>query len=126
MFLSYANPDREVAAEFAALLKSRFTEVFDYRDGDSIPAGENWLRQVHESLARTAVGVVLFSESYNTREYCLHEAERLAKLHIGGDAKVFPVRLDDAKVPDVLSDIEYLRLNQLGVPGTVDRILDRL
>lgn len=45
VFVSYSGRDQEVASRLSRRLKETFEDVFDYRDGQSIPAGVSWLER---------------------------------------------------------------------------------
>lgn len=94
MFLSYSGNDRDIAARFAAELRSRFQTVFDYREREGIPAGEFWQDHISEVLSGVAIGVLLLSDSYFHSGHCMDEARHLYRraMEGGGAAASGPPR----------------------------------
>jgi predicted nucleotide-binding protein len=111
VFLSYANEDKETAELFSRALHARFQEVFDYRKSGSIRTGQNWLDELMDSLAKTAVGVLLLSPNYVASPYCVTEAQRLYQASIEGRATLLPVRLQHVELPEFLKGVQYRRLS---------------
>jgi hypothetical protein len=124
VFLSYAGEDADRAAEFAAELRRRFQEVFDYRD--SMRFGEYWQDQLSHRLTKSAIGVILFSQHYRESSYCMDEARHLYDGFMNGQAKLLPVKLDDASVPDLLSGLQYARLSRYSPAEIVERFTRQL
>jgi hypothetical protein len=127
VFLSYAGEDGAIAAEFADELRRLFQEVFDYRERESIPAGEFWQDHISGELSSAAIGVILFSESYANSGHCIDEARHLYGRKIENQARLLPVRLDDSQAPALLAGLEYRRLGEWGSPAElISAWLDRL
>jgi hypothetical protein len=112
VFLSYAGPDADIAAEISAELKRRFQRVFDYRDGQSLKAGQAWLPSLFGQLSASAVGVLLLSQSYLASGHCRHEAEEMINLRDSNKMFVAPMKLgrDRLDLPTFLDSTQYLRL----------------
>ena len=123
MFLSYAGEDTDRGAEFAAELRRRFQEVFNYRDPQSLRVGEHWQDQISRRLAGSAVGVILFSRHYRESGYCMDEARHLYDGFVTGRAKLLLVKLDDASPPDLLSSLQYARLSEGSPAEIVERFM---
>ena len=117
MFLSYSGRDAGIAAQFADELRRLFQEVFDYRDRESIPAGEFWQDHVKGELSSAAIGVILFSQSYANSGHCIDEARHLYGRKIENEAKLLPVRLDESPAPPLLAGLEYRRLGEWKRPA---------
>lgn len=126
VFLSYAGEDADRGSQFAAELRRRFQEVFDYRDDGSLQVGEHWQDQVNRKLASAAVGVILFSRHYCESGYCMDEARHLYDGFVSGRAKLLSVKLDDAKAPDLLSGLQYDRLSTRTPAEIVERFVGQL
>jgi hypothetical protein len=110
IFVSYAGEDRDMASQLAEALRKRFRMVFDYQDGQSIPAGDNWLKTVFDRLKTSAVSIPLLSKHYLASKNCLHEAEQAVALRDNERKHVIPIRLykdDGAKPPAFLESIQY-------------------
>ncbi len=123
VFLSYSGKDAELGALFSAELKKNFQSVFDYRDGGSLAAGDYWRDQLNDSLARTAVGVILLSENYAASGHCMDEARVLYDGKVEGRVVLLPVRVDSSKVPALLATVHYARLGDGSPAGIVERFL---
>ena len=112
VFLSYSGKDQEVAHQISTLLKRRFQEVFDYRDGESITPGQPWLKEIFDQLAKSALGIPLLSENYLNSRNCLHEAEEMVARQDSGKMIVIPVKLDSdpLELPTWMQNSQYLRI----------------
>src|SRR5262249_53611456 len=71
VFLSYSGNDVDIASRISKALKSKFQDVFDYRDGKSIRSGRPWIDEIDLNLRRAAVGVQLLSPTYLASGHCL-------------------------------------------------------
>ena len=112
VFLSYSGKDTEIAAEISKALKGRFQRVFDYKDGESIRAGEPWLKEIFDQLAMAAVGIPLVSGSYLASGNCVHEAQEIVAKHDEGSLKLLPVKLYEDKIdgetrPNWMGNLQY-------------------
>jgi hypothetical protein len=111
IFVSFSGEDEEVAEELTAALRQRFQEVFNYRDGKSIPGGSPWMEEIFAQIAARPVGVLLYSPSYFKSGNCLHEARAMLARRDRGEMKVVPVKLHQGKLemPAEFDDVQYLR-----------------
>jgi hypothetical protein len=109
IFLSYAGEDAEIAAPISAALQRRFKHVFDYKDGQSLKAGEAWLPAIFDKLSKSAVGVPLLSPAYFESGNCKHEAEHMVALRDQGKMRVIPIKIhsDMDGLPSFLKSIQY-------------------
>ncbi|GGN67913.1 toll/interleukin-1 receptor domain-containing protein [Nocardia rhizosphaerihabitans] len=129
VFLSYAHEDGRVAEVFNRELSGKFQEVFDYRKNGSIRTGQNWLDELMDSLAKTAVGVLLLSPDYVASPYCLTEAQRLFQASIEGRVTLLPVRLRHLELPEFLKGVQYRRLGadlEVDVEAVVSELIELL
>lgn len=109
VFLSYANEDADLGAEFSAELSRNFQDVFDYRKKAAIRAGVPWIDQVYEELSAAAVGVLLISAKYQESRYCMDEARQLFDAYQKDQVVLVPVKLDQTAAPPFLKDLQYER-----------------
>jgi len=126
VFVSYSGEDRQIAQAIVRELKKRFQEVFDYRDGESITAGQPWLQEIFDKLAKAALGIPLISVHYLTSGNCLHEARQMVAQQDAGKLSVIPIKLvdDDVTVPTWAEDRQYLRLWEYESPeAAVDKLI---
>lgn len=101
-FISHSSEDSEAARAITEILRQRGIDVWiDHeriRLGDSIPS------RIEEGISGCDVILVLISESFVTSRWCRAEYEPLLSREIeSGRTLVIPVRLDDAKIPPLLS-----------------------
>ena len=126
VFLSYAKEDAAAAGQFAAALKQRFQEVFDYHDIGSLPVGEYWQEQLARKLSAAAVGVILLSEHYARSPYCREESFHLHDSFLNKRAKLLPVKLDEAVPPPHLTKLQYARVSQQNPAEIVESFVRQL
>ena len=113
VFLSYCGADQEAGARIGAILRKRFQQVFDYRDGKSITPGAPWLDEIFRSLSASAIGVPLFSASYFASGNCEHEARELISRRDARQMFVFPIRLPgEFPLPEWTRSTQYALLGQ--------------
>jgi hypothetical protein len=113
IFISYSGEDVGRVERIASAFRRRFQSVFDYRDGgQSIRAGDAWLEKIFSELERSAVAVLILSESYFKSDNCQHEARQIVAARDNKKMKLLPVKLEpgDLKLPPWLQDTQYLRL----------------
>lgn len=115
VFGSYSGRDQEVASRLSRRLKETFVDVFDYRDGQSIPAGVSWLEQVTGELASSAIGIALLSPAYVASGNCLQELRQMVAYRNDKKMRVIPVKLESqVELPHYVKDIQYLRWWEYG------------
>jgi hypothetical protein len=115
VFLSYSGRDQEVASRLSRRLKETFEDVFDYRDGQSIPAGVSWLEQVTGELASSAIGIALLSPAYLASGNCLQELQQMVAYRNDKKMRVIPVKLESqVELPHYVKDIQYLKWWEYG------------
>ncbi len=113
IFISYAGEDQGASEEIRSALRNRFQNVFDYRDGKSIPAGKEWLGHIYDQIQRSTVGIPLFSSEYFSNGNCMHELEKMIALKDEGRMQIFPVKLNEGerlKMPPAIDSTQYWRL----------------
>lgn len=110
VFVSYAGKDSEVADRLIALLKNRFQEVFDYRDGKSITPGEPWLKEIFDKLSDASLGIPLVSENYLQSGNCMHEAQEMVAKRDANEIAMIPVKITERKIdrPTWMRNRQYL------------------
>jgi hypothetical protein len=129
VFLSYSGQDRDFASDFIAALKSKFQQVFDYRNPDENPAGQSWMETIFNRLSTAPIGVALLSPSYFESGNCLHEGQQLMAAVDAKRLRFFPLKLHNEKfdMPPWMQNIQYLRLWEYPRPGlAVDAIIRQL
>jgi hypothetical protein len=126
VFLSYSGADADPAHAVSAALKARFQTVFDYRDGESLRAGTEWLPGIFDRLAASAAGVILLSPSYLASGNCEHEAMELMALRDQRKIALLPVKLRDETldVPSWLKTVQYDRLYASTPDAVADHVVE--
>ena len=126
--LSFAGEDREVAEEFANLLRAKNRRVYydEYQPAEL--AGRDLAAHVAEIYRTKARYCVMFvSQYYPLKKWT--EAERTAaREHALRDADeyILPLRLDDSEVPGITETTGYRDLRQHSVESVVDLLEQRL
>jgi hypothetical protein len=111
VFLSYSGKDQDLAAAIATELKKRFRTVFNYRDGESIAAGQNWQEEIFGKLAGSAIGIALLSPDYLASGYCRHEADVMFAQRDAQKMTVLPIKIrnQELELPPWATSVQYLR-----------------
>ena len=128
VFLSYAGEDSDLAAEISAELKKHFQTVFDYKDGESITPGEDWMDEIFKKLSLSAIGVPLYSPDYFKSGNCLHEAREMIARRDSQKMKVLPIKLrkEDVELPPWIGSVQYLHYSKYpNVEDVVKAIIQR-
>jgi hypothetical protein len=115
VFISHSSDDSAAAVAIAKALRQQ--GVDSWIDHEQIRPGDSILSRIEEGIAGCDVILVLISESFVRSRWCRAEYEPLLSKEIeSGQTIVIPVRLDDAKVPLLLSAKKYADLRR-GVDG---------
>ena len=112
VFLSYSGADREFVADLAKALRSKFQQVFDYRDqGESIVPGRRWISEVFDKLSASAIGIPILSPTYFESGNCTHEARQMVALADAGKLRMLPVKIKEGELelPSWMQDLQYAR-----------------
>jgi hypothetical protein len=127
-FISHSSEDLAAARIIADILRQRGIEPWlDHeriRPGDSVPG------RIEEGISGCDVILLLISKSFIRSRWCRAEYESLMSKEIkSGRTLVIPVRLDDAKMPALLSAKKYTDVRD-SIGGTAmeelaETILDR-
>jgi hypothetical protein len=126
VFFSYAGEDKAAGANLSAELKRQFQKVFDYRDQESIRAGQPWLDEIFDQLSRAAVGISLLSAGYMKSENCQHEARDLVARRDNKKITFLPVSLagEQYATPSWLQSTQHLEWSEgLSAQDLVKRII---
>ena len=126
VFLSYSGQNKAKGALLSAELKRQFQRVFDYRDGESIRAGYEWLDEIFDQLSAASVGISLLSEGYLKSDNCMHEARELVANRDNKSMKFVPVYLagETFKTPSWMRSTQGLTWsNDLDEKALVQKII---
>jgi hypothetical protein len=112
VFVSYSSDDRDIASGFLSKLKTRFQEVFDYRDQGAIRPGADWMDDMFKRLSASTVGIPLLSKNYFESAYCPQECQRFMDGRAKKRMHVIPIKLrnEPLDLPEYIKGQQYLRL----------------
>jgi len=128
VFLSYAGRDEQAAQALVASLRETFQRVFDYRDGESIRAGQPWLEEIFTQLSASAIGIPLLSTSYVESGNCLHELREMVAQRDSKKMEMVSVVLEEGvEIPAYVRDLQYLpRWKYDGAQEVIEAIVKAL
>jgi hypothetical protein len=113
VFISYAGTDYDAASDVRAAVRTKFQEVFDYRDGQSIRPGQPWLKEIFDRLSVSPVGIPILSPAYLQSGNCMHELRQMIAQVDDKKMLLFPIKLrkdDSFSAPPELQAFQYVRL----------------
>ena len=123
VFLSYANPDREIVRRVADGLQAEGIRV--WFDEESLKPGSKWVQEIERGLD-AADFVAFFISPHSVRKNGWAQQELQIALHrqISGEegAVILPVLLERAEVPPLLRNIQWLDMTD----GNVERAVHSL
>jgi TIR domain len=104
IFISYASPDRAVAQEVSAWLRTAGHEVFlddDLRAGISV--GEEWKQRLYSVLRQADAVIGVVTSSFVVSNWCS------AELGIAGalGCRLMPLRAETGIVHPLMQDLQY-------------------
>lgn len=126
VFVSYCGQNKDKGSILSAELKRQFQKVFDYRDGESIRAGNEWLDEIFDQLSAASIGISLLSEDYVQSDNCMHEARELVANRDNKRMKFVPIYIagEKFKTPSWMRSTQYLTWsNALSVEALVQQII---
>lgn len=124
IFISYNHRDSNIVEPIAVELKDIFGQDAVFYDKWSIRPGDSIVGSMDEALEKC--GLFLFFISKNSIDSNMVKLEWQTALNVSTDKNVrfVPVRLDESKVPTILSDRLWLDAYTNGIPTTTRQIID--
>ena len=126
--LSFADQDKVIAEEIAALLRAREISVFldEYKSGDLW--GKDVLDHFVNLYARKArYCVILISQFYPLRTWTIAERTAVQQRALRDTNEyIVPLQLDDTDVPGVAETTAYRDLRQHSITTIVDLLEQKL
>ncbi len=116
-FVSYSRKDTEVVRAVASELTKRNIAI--WMDSTSLNVGENWADTIFRSLEQAAGLIIFLSAASLESPWVLHELQAALKRQ----ARIFPVLLEQVKLPVGLANIQYVDLRD---PENFQQSIDRL
>lgn len=113
IFIIYAREDLEAAREIASALKKHGFNP--WLDVDEITPGQIWQKAVINALERSALAIVLVSKNLDKKGFVQQELKTALEMLPQREediSPVIPVVLDNSKVPEQLSHIQWVDLSK--------------
>jgi predicted RNA-binding Zn-ribbon protein involved in translation (DUF1610 family) len=108
VFISHNKADKDVAREIALFLAAENVNV--WFDEWEISAGDSIVQEINTGLRGCTHFIILWSENASTSNWVRRELQStLAKATQTGSPRVLPILLDNTPLPELLSDICYIR-----------------
>jgi len=126
--ISFAGEDRSVAKQLAEGLKREGLKVFFDEFEQANLWGKDLYQHLSEVYSRKArYCLVLISEHYVKKNWTKHELKSAQERAFKENKEyILPVRLDDTKVPGILSSVGYLDFRAMGFDGIINTTLQKL
>jgi TIR domain len=113
IFLSYSEPDKDIAESIAFSLRSRSHEVF--LDRDDLPAGQSYDEQIEKAVQLSDIFIFLISpDSVTEGRYALTELKFARRKWKHPAGRVLPVMVRETpldKIPAYLRAVTILRVS---------------
>jgi hypothetical protein len=108
VFISYNKKDKEVSREIALFLVAENINV--WFDEWEISAGDSIIEQINSGLFGCTHFLIVWSNNAATSNWVRRELQStLAKAIQNGIPRVIPIVLDDTPLPELISDIRYIK-----------------
>lgn len=106
LFISYANPDAEFAVRLAADLRQRGFKV--WMAPDSILPGEKWVAAIERGLRESGIFLLVLSPAGVDSKWVSQETQVAIMLENEGQMRIYPLRVQRAEVPLLLSTRQHI------------------
>lgn len=121
VLVSYSHADKALAGAFATALQERGLRV--WIDEGELKVGDSIIERIATAIADIDFFLALVSESSRDSNWCRKELALAVTGELGREgAKVLPVRVDGAPMPESLADVYYLALSWGNVGEVADKI----
>ena len=124
VFLSYANLDREVVRQVASGLDAHGIRV--WFDEAKLKPGVRWISEIERALDRADFILFFISASSVHRSWPQRELQIAMHRQISGEggAVILPILLEEAEVPPLLRDIQWVDLRDRNVDRAIPQLVD--
>ena len=123
VFLSHSMADGTVANHLAALLNAKGYRVTASAMVD-VSAGVDWQNEIKKNIALADLNVVFISPGIS--EYLGTVISRMLSTDEGIRGKLLPVLLGSVEIPELISDIQILRIGSISELDKVVEVVDNL
>lgn len=104
IFISYSHKDKDIVYKLVDALEDSGLNV--WIDIKSIDVGDSIVKAVTQGIKEHDLGVMFFSRNYLSSRFSQFEAEQLVQEMITQQKKIFPVKLDEVNVDDILHGMQ--------------------
>lgn len=124
VFLSYASFDKEIVRQVASGLTERGIRV--WFDEAKLKPGVRWVVEIERALDRADFILFFISSSSVHRGWPQRELQLALHRQVSGEggAVIVPVLLEDAEVPPLLRDIQWLDLRDKNVGRAIPQLVN--
>ncbi|MDE0297215.1 MAG: TIR domain-containing protein [Candidatus Poribacteria bacterium] len=127
--LSFAGEDRKLAEDLAKLLDTGGYSVFY----DEFERARLWGKNLYQYLAsvyqdKARYCVIFLSRHYLQSSWAQHELQNAqARAFVEQNKEyILPIRIDDTKIPGILSTVGHLDLSKVGVEDVYQHLVEKL
>lgn len=78
-----------------------------YHERDFV-AGHGILESMYETIKKSMHMLVVLSEDFSSRGFCVHEVEQALHEKINSDYSIIPIKIGPCDVPDILKHLTYI------------------
>jgi TIR domain len=127
VFICYSRINEVEAKNIYLRLKS---EKFDlFLDQEKIKPGANWEHETLSSLKNANFIIILLSKgSFERNGYAMKEIQlaiELCEKDPSSRRMIFPIKINDAEIPEGLDKFQWTDYSELGIDKMVDALLNR-
>ena len=126
VFLSYANSDRELVRKVATGLEAAGVSV--WFDEKLLLPGSEWVREIERGLDTADFIIFFISPASVESGWAMREVQLAIHNQVSssGGPRILPVLLEDAKVPPLLRDIQWLDMRDRDIGKAVKTLVEAL
>jgi hypothetical protein len=125
VFLSYANVDKDIVHQVAAGLDAHGIRVWS---DEKLKPGVPWVNEIERALDRADFILFFISSSSVHRSWPQRELQIALHRQISGEGGpvILPVLLEEAEVPPLLRDIQWLDLRDRKVERAIPQLVNAI
>ena len=125
VFLVHAHSDKEVVHKlYTRLIKDG---IHAWLDAENLQPGQDWQSEIRKAILKSDAVIVCLSQGFDKQHGYRHEELKIAlekaKLLIGDEIFIIPVRLEECDMPESLRHLQRVDLFK---PGGFKKLLNSL
>jgi len=126
VFLSYARADSDVVDQVAAGLNTAGIQI--WLDKVNLAAGDDWMRAIEFELSAAEFFVFFISPFSVKSGWVMKEVQIALHRQVSGEggAVILPVLIQDAEVPPLLRNYQYIDLRDGNIKKGVDLLVNAI